>query len=111
MPSPGCRHLTRAWQRPVAQAQATLPRCWGAPVCARDLSTTPRRDLPEATEANGFAGMERKQMNLFTALNDAMRIALETDDTAVRAARAGAAHTCAYHPGPLRRAPPLRSRR
>ncbi len=30
-----------------------------------------------------FANMETKRMNLFTALNDAMRIAMETDDSAI----------------------------
>jgi hypothetical protein len=48
--------------------------------CRRASAGSSRR-LSAATAAEGG---ERKQMNMFTAINDALRVAMETDPTAVR---------------------------
>jgi hypothetical protein len=45
-----------------------------------------RRRLSAAATS---AGEERRSMNMFTAINDALRVALETDPTAVRVVAGG----------------------
>ena len=68
----GARFAGRGVARALASAAAAAPSGSG----------------PPAGAVAGAGGLgEMKRMNLFTAINDAMRVALETDPTAVRGRR------------------------
>ena len=49
----------------------------------RTVATKVRRVMPKRFVTTDITNMPKKKMNLFTAVNDAMRVALQTDETAV----------------------------
>ncbi|GLE10039.1 hypothetical protein PINS_up022013 [Pythium insidiosum] len=54
-----------------------------APSSSLALRSLAKRQARSLSAAAATAAVETKQMNLFTAINDAMRVALATDPTAV----------------------------
>lgn len=67
----------------IHQASAA-PRTVG---CTRGMHVARAASSSGLYGAFDTSGMETQKMNLFTALNDGMRAALEADDTAVRGPR------------------------
>ena len=79
-----CRHHAPSPTQPSA-----APRTVG---CTRGIHVARAASSSGLYGAFDTSGMETTKMNLFTALNDGMRAALEADDTAVRRVASWLAH-------------------